>query len=212
MASDQSRAGMRGASLAALCLAATCGWIIMEMEILGARILQPYFGGSISVVMGSVIGVFLLSLAVGYLLGGRLSRRPGSRPLLGAAVAAAGVWLCALPWMVEPVCDAIFGTGLDDKWGSLTSALALFAVPTVLLGTVSPTVVRWTTKRAEESGARAGTVLAISTAASFFGCIITAFYLVRLSIRITVCTSGVALVLAGAATMAAGWLGPRKEQ
>ena len=55
----------------------TCvtGWFVMELEILGVRMLSPYFGSAVYVVMGSVIGVFLLSLSCGYMLGGWLSKK-----------------------------------------------------------------------------------------------------------------------------------------
>jgi len=68
-------------------------------------------------------------------------------------------------------------------------------VPTMLLGTVSPTAVRWLTRQASQSGRSAGLVLAVSTVASFAGCVTTAFYLVLLSLRWTLWVSG-AIVLA----------------
>jgi predicted membrane-bound spermidine synthase len=48
------------------------GFVIMSMELLGGRILAPYFGSGVYV-WGSIITVFMLSLSLGYLLGGRLS-------------------------------------------------------------------------------------------------------------------------------------------
>ena len=191
-----SGVGARGAAAAVL-VACICGWLVMQLEILGGRVLIPYFGSAIYVVMGSVIGVFLLSLSGGYLLGGWLSNRRRSREALGVSLATAGVWLCALPTFIEPVCNRIVDLGLDDKWGSLTAAFLLFAVPTMLLGTVSPTVVRWLTTRAKDSGLNAGLVLAFSTLASFGGCVVTAFYLVLLSVRLTITVSGVILLVLG---------------
>ena len=66
-----------------LCLAFVSGFIIMAIELLGGRILAPYFGSSIYV-WGSIITVFMLSLSIGYLLGGRLSLH---NPNLGYAMA-----------------------------------------------------------------------------------------------------------------------------
>ncbi|MFC1739386.1 hypothetical protein ACFL1G_10105, partial [Planctomycetota bacterium] len=116
-------------------------------------------------------------------------------------VFTAGVWLCAMPFFIEPVCDGIFNLGLDEKWGSLLAAVVLFGVPTLLLGTVSPTAVRWLTTQASDSGLNTGLVLAFSTVASFAGCVVTAFYLVLLSMRLTICASGVILLATGAAVM-----------
>jgi small neutral amino acid transporter SnatA (MarC family) len=178
-------------------IACICGWFMMELEIMGVRVLAPYFGSSVYVVTGSVIGVFLLSLSVGYMLGGWLSTKSNSQLVLGINVMAAGAWLCAMPFFIESVCDGMFNIGLDEKWGSLLAALVLFGAPTMLLGTVSPTAVYWLTTQASDSGLKAGLVLAFSTIASFAGCVVTAFYLVLISMWHTICASGVALVALG---------------
>ena len=189
--------GRKLRAVAIILVACVCGWFVMELEVLGVRVLAPYFGSAVYVVMGSVIGVFLLSLSVGYMLGGWLSKKANSKRTLGVNLMAAGAWLCAMPFFIEPVCDGIFNFGLDEKWGSLLAAVVLFGPPTVLLGTVSPTAVRWLTRRASDSGLNAGLVLALSTVASFAGCVVTAFYLVLLSVRRTIFTSGAVLVALG---------------
>ena len=189
--------GRKLRAVAIVLIACGCGWFVMELEILGVRILAPYFGSAVYVVMGSVVGVFLLSLSAGYMLGGWLSKKANSKRVLGVNLMAAGAWLCAMPFFIEPVCDGIFNVGLDEKWGSLLAALVLFCMPTLLLGTVSPTAVRWLTTRASDSGLNAGLVLAFSTMASFAGCVVTAFYLVLLSVQRTIFASGVALVALG---------------
>ena len=50
------------------------GFVIMTIELLGGRVLSPYFGTSVYV-WGSIITIFMLSLSLGYLCGGRLSGR-----------------------------------------------------------------------------------------------------------------------------------------
>ncbi|MHC4187140.1 MAG: fused MFS/spermidine synthase [Planctomycetota bacterium] len=204
--------GGRLHSAAIIAIACVCGWFIMELEILGVRVLAPYFGSAVYVVMGSVIGVFLLSLATGYMIGGWLSRKPHSKEALGINLIAAGVWIFGLPFFIEPVCEGIFNIGLDEKWGSLLAALILFGVPTVLLGTVSPAVVRWLTKRASDSGLNTGLVLAFSTMASFAGSVITAFYLILLSIRYTLCISGILLAVLGSIILLCAVVQERKKQ
>ena len=165
--------GRKLRTVAIILVACGCGWFVMELEILGVRVLAPYFGSAVYVVMGSVIGVFLLSLSAGYLLGGWLSRKGYSKWALGINLIAAGAWLSAMPLFIEPVCDGIFNVGLDEKWGSLLAALVLFGGPTLVLGTVSPIVVRWLTTRASDSGLNVGLVLACSTLASFAVCLST---------------------------------------
>jgi len=53
-------------------LAFTGGFVIMSIELLGGRILAPWFGSSVYV-WGSIITVFMVALSLGYLIGGRLS-------------------------------------------------------------------------------------------------------------------------------------------
>ena len=189
--------GRKLSGLAIIVIACICGWIVMELEVLGVRVLAPYFGSAVYVVMGSVIGVFLLSLSAGYMLGGWLSQKTNSKRALGINLMVAGGWLCAMPFFTEPVCEGIFNIGLDEKWGSLLAAFVLFGTPTLLLGTVSPTAVRWLTRRASDSGLNTGLVLALSTVASFAGCVVTAFYLVLFSMRLTICASGAILLALG---------------
>lgn len=183
-------------------IACICGWFVMELEILGVRMLAPYFGSAVYVVTGSVIGVFLLSLSIGYMLGGWMSTKALWQTLLGCSICLAGVWVAILPFAAEAVCDSIFQMGLDEKWGSLIASLVLFGVPTILLGTVSPSVIRWLSDRAAGSGFNAGLVLAASTIASFAGCVVTAFYLILLSMRQTLIVSGTIVAALGVAVLA----------
>ncbi len=191
-------------------IACVSGWFVMELEILGVRALSPYFGSAVFVVMGSVVGVFLLSLSAGYMLGGWLSRKADSQRSLGINLVTAGVWLYAMPIFIEPVCDGMFNVGLDEKWGSLL-AIVLFGVPTALLGTVTPAAVRWLTRQAGDSGLNAGLVLAVSTLFSFAGCVVTAFYLVLVSLRQTMRVSGFILVALGGVILLQALVLSRKD-
>jgi hypothetical protein len=182
-------------------IACICGWFIMQLELLGVRILTPFFGSSIYVVTGSVIGTFLLCLALGYLLGGWLSRKSRSQAILGCSLILSGLWHCLLPLIIEPICDMIFNLGFNDMIGSLLAALVLFSLPTILLATASPAAVRWLTSRAQDAGLNTGLILAFSTAASFAGCLVTAFYFVRLSICRTITISGCLLIAFGLAVL-----------
>lgn len=185
---------------------------MMELEILGVRVLVPYFGSAVYVITGSVIGVFLLSLSIGYLLGGWLCGKINAWTSLGVVMVTVGIWQCGIPFFSEPVCNAIFDLGLDEKWGSLLASLVLFGAPTVLLGTVSPTVMHWLTRQASQSGFNAGLVMATSTMASFAGCVVTAFYLVLYSLRRTLCISGMILAGLGVIVLAGVMIWSRTRQ
>ena len=66
------------------------GFYVMVVELLSGRLIAPYFGSGVQV-WGSVIFVFMLGLAIGYLLGGLYSRRSPNLMKLGAILALAAV-------------------------------------------------------------------------------------------------------------------------
>lgn len=158
-------------------LAFSGGFCIMSLELLGGRILAPWFGGSIYV-WGSIITVFMLSLSLGYLLGGRWSLRSPSLARFGAIFVVAAAILYPAVRFAEPVMATVFEYLDDPRYGSLVASLALFVAPTVVLGTISPYSVRLLVREREESGKVAGTLYFVSTLGSALGTLATSFYFV----------------------------------
>ncbi len=153
------------------------GWAMMSLEILGGRVLQADFGNEIHV-WGSIIGVFLISLAAGYLAGGKLSLRIVHPRVLAAALVASGLVVLGIPFARRAISGSIADRLDDGAWGCLLAATLLFFLPTALLGIVSPYSVRLGTRRVASVGDRAGQLYAVSTVGSFLGTIATSFYLV----------------------------------
>jgi hypothetical protein len=153
------------------------GFFVMGVELLGGRLLAPNFGSSIYV-WGALITIFMLSLSLGYLAGGRYSQRNPSLAKLGMLLAAAA--LTTLPVLplsgitLENLAIAI----PDPRFGSLAAAALLFFIPTFFAGMVSPYCVRLLVDSEESSGRRAGQLYFVSTFGSAAGTILTSFYLV----------------------------------
>jgi len=182
-----------------------CGFALMSLEMLGARLLSPDFGSSIFV-WGSVISIFLLALSVGYWIGGSLSVwRPDGRVLAVTILLTAGAF-ALIPSVVRDVNEAIFDLDLEDRWGALLSATVLFLAPSLLLGTVSPFAVRLATREVGRAGASAGLLYSVSTLGSFLGCILTSFYFV-LWFRVSTILMSMAAVLVVIAVLC--WFLPR---
>lgn len=158
-------------------LAFSGGFIIMSLELLGGRIMAPYFGSSIYV-WGSIITVFMLSLSVGYLLGGRWSVNRPSLKRFGTLFLCGAVLLYPLVLMAEPVMGWIFESVEDPRYGSLLASSVLFILPTVMLGMISPYSVRLLVQSVEQSGQTAGRLYFFSTLGSALGTLMTSFYLV----------------------------------
>ncbi len=175
----------------------------MSVELLGGRILAPYFGSSIYV-WGSIITIFMMALSMGYLIGGRLSLHQPSLFRYGlffiiAAIALTPVIVFANAWM-----DAVFVRIEDPRYGSLVASTVLFFIPTAILGMIAPYSVRLVVESTSTSGQVAGALYFVSTLGSALGTLMTSFYLVLwFDMNTIISVMIAALLIAGVAAMAA---------
>ncbi len=157
--------------------AAINGAAILIVEILGAKMLSPYFGTS-HFVWTAQIAVTLVSLAVGYWFGGRLvDKSPDLRRLYWCMLIAA-LYLAATVPLVKPVSFAALKSGLAT--GSIVAALFLFFVPLTLLAITGPFLVRIMIRSMDASGSVVGRISAISTFGSVAGTLLIAYVLIPL--------------------------------
>jgi spermidine synthase len=167
----------RRASIEAYVLAASflTGAVVLVVEILGTRVVSPYYGASVYV-WAALIGVTLGSLTVGYVVGGWAADR--WPPLLAFALetAAGALALVLVPRLRETVLVATTGLGLYA--GSLVSAAVLFGPPLVLLGMTGPSAIRLVTSDVTVLGRGVGRVYGVSTLGSVLGALLTGFVLI----------------------------------
>ncbi|MCH7743016.1 MAG: fused MFS/spermidine synthase [Proteobacteria bacterium] len=187
-------------------LAFVSGFIIMAIELLGGRILAPYFGNSIYV-WGSIISVFMVSLAVGYLFGGKLSVRDPGLMRYGCFFLLAAITL--VPTMIygNMVMDAVFLHIEDPRYGSLVASSLLFFLPVAILGMIAPYSVRLLVENTRHSGQVAGRLYFVSTLGSALGTLMTSFYLVLwFEVNQILFTMALVLSIAGLSSMLYGKL------
>jgi hypothetical protein len=158
-------------------LAFTSGFIIMAIELLGGRILSPYFGSSIYV-WGSIISVFMISLSTGYLIGGRLSLNQPNLTRYGIFFIAAAFSLVPTVLFGDEMMDIVFLNIEDPRYGSLVASTLLFYFPVAILGMIAPYSVRLLVENSHHSGQVAGVLYFVSTLGSAIGTLLTSFYLV----------------------------------
>lgn len=158
-------------------IAGWSGYFVMGIELLGGRLLAPYFGSSIYV-WGAIITVFMLALSVGYLCGGRASLQAPSLRRLALILMAAAVTTAPILLYGDALLDRLSAAVMDPRFGSLLAALLLFFVPTLLSGMISPYAVRLLVADAHGAGDRAGKLYFVSTFGSAAGTLLTSFYLV----------------------------------
>jgi spermidine synthase len=158
-------------------IAFVAGASVMGVELMASRLFAPAFGDSVFV-WGSLIGVIMLALTTGYWLGGRWADRNRSYNELSNIVLAAGFFVLAIPLAAPYVLELIRRTGLGDVYGPLLASMLLLTGPTVLLGMVSPYVVRLSAGDVVSIGSVSGGLSSINTAGSIFGTFFTVFVLI----------------------------------
>lgn len=165
-------------SLFVFLLAFFGGFSIMSIEMLGGRILAPYFGSSIYV-WGSIITIFMVALSIGYLIGGQLSLVRPSLRKFGTLFLICAAAVTPMVMFAEPVMELVFEHFWEDpRYGSLVAASGLFFIPTVAMGVISPYAVRLLVQNTHHSGSVAGRLYFVSTAGSAAGVLMTSFYFV----------------------------------
>jgi spermidine synthase len=189
---------LSGRDVAALkSVVAVSGAVLMSLEILGSRVLAPAYGSSVYV-WGSIITTFLIALAFGYSLGGRIADRRPSLSLLSAILALGAVLILPSVLWAPRLLAALSTSGWDTRWAALAAALVLFLPPSLAMGAVTPFGVRVGLRQVERAGTVSGGYSALSTTGSIAGTLLTTFFLIpRFPVRELL--MGLAAALAGCA-------------
>ena len=158
-----------------LILAFVSGMTIMAVEISASRLIAPYFGTS-TFVWTNVIGVIMVSLAIGYYLGGKIADKKPDLKLLLKIILIACLFLLFIPFITRPLVELINKNILALKsasllifGGSLITVSLLFILPIVLLGMVSPYIIKLLSLIDPQVGKDAGLVFSVSTLGSILG-------------------------------------------
>lgn len=167
------------------------GAAVLAIEILGTRILGPFYGVSLYL-WSSLITVTLAALSTGYFVGGRYADKSADLTKLSKIVFAAGIWLLILPFLKHPLLQITETLGL--RFAVLSSAILLFAIPLFFLGMVGPYAIRLKISNINNAGSIAGNVYAISTVASVLSALVTGFFLIP-NIGLGKLTAGIGIIL-----------------
>jgi len=181
----------------------TTGAVIMAIELTASRLLAPYFGTSIFV-WGNVIGVVMITLAIGYWWGGRLADKKPQLQTLAALIFICGIFLALLPIIFKPFLILIFGFFNSISLFALAvlcfwALLIILALPLIILGMSSPFVIRLVNEKVETTGKTAGSIFALSTLGSIFGVFMATFVTIPFlgSMQTIMICSAILILLAG---------------
>lgn len=151
------------------------GAMVMVIEVLGSRVLTPFFGASLFV-WTSLITVTLVALAVGYAAGGIFSDKKSNPGYLYGIIFIAGILVLLIPQTKSIILTTFMPLGLRS--GSLLSSTLLFGPSLFLLGCVSPFIVKIAAREIRNVGRTVGIFYSISTIGSFLGTVLTGFVLI----------------------------------
>ena len=174
----------------------------MLIELAASRLLAPHVGVSLFSWTG-IIGVVLAGVAVGNFVGGRVADRWPRPAVLGLCLFLGGVASLAIPLLLAPATAQPFlgipglpdlrALGLMPRIVAL--AATLFFVPVLLLGTISPQVIRLAITDLGHAGRTAGRIYAWSTAGAIVGTFAAGWALISLlGVNLLIALAGLGLM------------------
>ena len=150
------------------------GMSVMAIELGASRLLAPYFSSS-QIVWTIIIGAIMIAMALGNIWGGRLADKNPSPDKMYFRVLIVAVWTAAIPFvgkyiiaLVSLILALLAGSNFLI-WASLLSCILLFVFPLMLLGSVSPALVKYAVKSLDENGKIVGELNALNTIGSIIG-------------------------------------------
>jgi MFS family permease len=147
----------------------------MVLELVAGRIIAPYVGVSLYT-WTTVIGVVLAGISLGNYLGGWLADRWASPRLLGLTFLLGGLACFGIL-----AVDAL-GAHLPGHWPVVVQILvltvALFFLPSALLGGVSPIVAKLAVQDLARTGSTVGRIYAAGAAGSIVGTFASGYVLI----------------------------------
>jgi spermidine synthase len=146
------------------------GGALMAVELMGAKLVAPFYGGSLYV-WTAVLTITVLGLTLGYYAGGRLSKKRPSEATLFIILGISALLVLALPLTASISMALTSGMGLIT--GICITCALLLLPPMLCFGIVGPMVVALMSSQLESVGKTAGTVYFTST----LGGIVATFFL-----------------------------------
>jgi spermidine synthase len=181
---------------------------IMVLELAVGRIAATYVGWSLYT-WTAIISIVMLGISLGSWIGGRLADRWASPLLLGAMLVLGGLlsWSVLLVDTIDAVAqvEKLTQQNLSYVAGLAALGVTLAFLPCLVLGCISPIVVRLTMRTLEETGRTVGRIHALESVGSIAGTFLTGFLLISLfGTRPVVWGVGMLLMLLGALFLAGG--------
>ena len=156
------------------------GMSVMAVELGASRLLAPYFSSS-QIVWTIIIGTIMIAMALGNIMGGRWAdKNPNPDKLYGRIIIAA-IWIALIPVIGKYIVigiSALLVFTISTNFlviASFAACMTIFVFPLFLLGTVTPSLVKYTVDSLDDSGKVVGYLNASNTIGSIIGTFVPTF-------------------------------------
>lgn len=156
------------------------GMSVMAVELGASRLLAPYFSSS-QIVWTIIIGTIMIAMALGNIWGGRMADKNPNPDKLYIRIIIAAVWIAAIPvlgkYIIVLISAALVFTISNNFLicAAFLSCMIIFVFPLFLLGTVTPSLVKYTVDSLDDSGKTVGALGAFNTIGSIIGTFLPTF-------------------------------------
>ena len=156
------------------------GMALMAVELGASRLLAPYFSSS-QIVWTIIIGTIMIAMAIGNVMGGKWSDKNPDPARLFRRILIAAAWIALIPYLGRYIILGIMGIIVVTVnhnmliWAAFLACMIIFVFPLFLLGTVTPSLIRFTMSDVDESGRVAGRLGACNTIGSIIGTFLPTF-------------------------------------
>lgn len=156
------------------------GMSVMAVELGASRLLAPYFSSS-QIVWTIIIGTIMIAMALGNIMGGRWAdKNPNPDKLYGRIIIAA-IWIALIPVAGKYIVigiSALLVFTISTNFlviAAFAACMIIFVFPLFLLGTVTPSLVKYTVDSLDDSGKVVGYLNASNTIGSIIGTFVPTF-------------------------------------
>ncbi|MDT8308601.1 MAG: fused MFS/spermidine synthase [Bacteroidales bacterium] len=169
------------------------GAAVMAAELLGAKMVAPFFGTTIYS-WAAVLAVTLFGLAAGYYTGGWLTTKHAPKRILFVVLLLSGFFLLLMPFASNVIMKALLDASIIT--GLIISLLVFMFPPVFLFGMVSPAIIHALVHDMDDTGKMAGRVYAISTVGGVLNTLLLGFYIIpQYGIKATALVWGIIVLL-----------------
>ena len=156
------------------------GTAVMAVELGASRLMAPYFSSS-QIVWTIIIGTIMIAMALGNIYGGRSADRNPDPDRLYRRLLIASVWIAAIPVLGKYIILGVSALLIFSVnhwfliWAAFAACFIIFVFPLFLLGTVTPSLVKYSVDSLDDNGKTVGMLGAFNTIGSIIGTFLPTF-------------------------------------